>query len=115
MGDSYPLHSTPHRLFCLALYKAGGMYNYSFLMNLISSDPSASIRKGAVSLLHFLEKLVFNPNEQKNSTSEFLEQTVYEASAIMSTLPIIYKYAQAMMSSRLAREHSEMTYEVLKN
>ena len=96
-------------------------------MNLISSDPSASIRKGAVSLLHFLEKLVFNPNEQKNSTSEFLEQTVYEASAIMSTLPIIYKYAQAMilpiiykyaqamMSSRLAREHSEMTYEVLKN
>ncbi|KAJ3277865.1 Cell morphogenesis protein PAG1 [Borealophlyctis nickersoniae] len=41
------------------------------------------------------------------------EHATYEAAAITSSLPIIYKYAQAMVSARLANERPEITYEIL--
>ncbi|KNC98027.1 uncharacterized protein SPPG_06446 [Spizellomyces punctatus DAOM BR117] len=41
------------------------------------------------------------------------EHATYEAAAIASSLPIVYKYAQAMVSARLASERGEMTHEML--
>ncbi|KAI9091522.1 cell morphogenesis N-terminal-domain-containing protein [Phlyctochytrium arcticum] len=41
------------------------------------------------------------------------EHATYEAAAIASSLPIVYKYAQAMVSARLANERPEMTCEIL--
>ncbi|KAI8820541.1 cell morphogenesis N-terminal-domain-containing protein [Fimicolochytrium jonesii] len=41
------------------------------------------------------------------------EHATYEAAAIASQLPIVYKYAQAMISARLANERADMTHEML--
>ncbi|KAJ3185369.1 Cell morphogenesis protein PAG1 [Gaertneriomyces sp. JEL0708] len=41
------------------------------------------------------------------------EHATYEAAAVTSSLPIVYKYAQAMVSGRLAAERREMTDEML--
>ncbi|KAJ3078703.1 Cell morphogenesis protein PAG1, partial [Quaeritorhiza haematococci] len=41
------------------------------------------------------------------------EHATYEAAAITSSLPVIYKCAQAMVSTRLANEHVDRTYDML--
>ncbi|TPX59464.1 hypothetical protein PhCBS80983_g02476 [Powellomyces hirtus] len=41
------------------------------------------------------------------------EHATYEAAAVASSLPIVYKYAQAMVSARLASERLDLTYEML--
>ncbi|KAJ3152742.1 Cell morphogenesis protein PAG1 [Geranomyces michiganensis] len=41
------------------------------------------------------------------------EHATYEAAAVTSSLPIVYKYAQALVSARLASERLDMTYEML--
>lgn len=98
--DPYPLHCAPHRLLCLALYKAG--------------DQSLTVRKAAVKLLHCLEKVVNHALKGvvAQLDAQDYEPTAYEAAAITSSLPIIYKYAQATVSARLAKDHRMMTNEV---
>ncbi|KAI8911076.1 cell morphogenesis N-terminal-domain-containing protein [Gorgonomyces haynaldii] len=40
-------------------------------------------------------------------------QSTYETAAITSTLPVVYKYAQTMVSQRLANERPEYAYEIV--
>lgn len=39
-------------------------------------------------------------------------RTTFETAAIMSSLTIVYKYSQIMVSKRLAHERPEISYEV---
>ncbi|KAJ3161216.1 Cell morphogenesis protein PAG1 [Geranomyces variabilis] len=41
------------------------------------------------------------------------EHATYEAAAVTSSLPIVYKYAQALVSARLASERLDLTFEML--
>ncbi|KAJ3223456.1 Cell morphogenesis protein PAG1 [Clydaea vesicula] len=79
----------PHKLICLGMYKVG--------------DNMLSIRKAALELLHFFGK----PH------AENVFEISYEASAFGNSLPIIYKYSQILISTRLSIDKSEMTYEML--
>ncbi|KAJ1548191.1 Cell morphogenesis protein PAG1, partial [Nowakowskiella sp. JEL0078] len=106
-------HFEPHWLLCLALFKCG--------------DPNLHVRKGAVKLLRVVEKEFFGPilddalnlnrdpqtmdiivpNQEDDQRAE-----VYEQAAITSTLPIVYKYAQAIISARFAAERAEWSLEM---
>ncbi|KAJ3121304.1 Cell morphogenesis protein PAG1 [Nowakowskiella sp. JEL0407] len=102
----YPFE--PHWLLTLALYKMG--------------DPSLQIRKAAVKLLHVVESDFFGPLVGEKVKGHDLarevdkadeKNEVYEQTAITSSLPIVYKYAQAIISARFADERAEWSLEML--
>ncbi|KAJ3319284.1 Cell morphogenesis protein PAG1, partial [Blyttiomyces sp. JEL0837] len=106
-----------HRMIALALYKAG--------------DNELSVRKSAVKLLRAVEMRLFRADidspvavdeddedpEGADSSGHVIsvdeENEMYESSAISSTLPIMFKYAQAIASSRLANERPLFTCQII--
>ncbi|ORX97729.1 hypothetical protein K493DRAFT_258703 [Basidiobolus meristosporus CBS 931.73] len=84
--DSYPYY--PYKIICLALFKI--------------ADPNVEIRLHAIKLLCSVETrfdLVRCARDFENT--------------IESHLPTIYKQAQSALSGKLARDHPELTYELL--
>ncbi|RUS29529.1 cell morphogenesis C-terminal-domain-containing protein [Jimgerdemannia flammicorona] len=80
--DDYP-HKF-HQIMCLALFKAG--------------DPKKLVRQQAIQLLRVVEEHIVRDSCAKD----------YEI-GIMSTLPIIYKQTQILLSLRLAQDHQNMS------
>ncbi|KAK9766570.1 Cell morphogenesis protein PAG1 [Basidiobolus ranarum] len=84
--ENYPYY--PYKIICLALFKI--------------ADPNVEIRLHAIKLLCSVETrftLVRCARDFENT--------------IESHLPTIYKQAQAALSGKLARDHPELTYELL--
>ncbi|KAI8800528.1 cell morphogenesis N-terminal-domain-containing protein [Cladochytrium replicatum] len=96
---SFPFQFEPHKLICLALFKAG--------------HSNINIRRSAVILLQIVEQMFKRVTNQFAGSNEPEYMLGYESTAILSDLPTIFKYAQANMSLRLAHEKVELTHEVI--
>ena len=91
------------RLLNLALFKAG--------------DSHLQVRRGGIQLVGIVEKILsgkydFGEHHLEEPLFEQEEVKKYEYSAVTSSLPIVYKYAQALVSARFAQEYPEITHEV---
>lgn len=90
-NDDFILQCGPHKLLCLALFKL--------------ADEDLGVRLSAVSLIHSFHYVL--PKEAQEE-----DTTAYEASAAGSSLPMLYKSAQSVISARFASIYPEMSYEV---
>ncbi|KAJ3416925.1 hypothetical protein HDV05_007983 [Chytridiales sp. JEL 0842] len=102
VGLEYPC--VAHRLITLALFKAG--------------DLDVNIRKAAIRLLRAVEVRLWGDEVTlaSHDDSHLIaddENSRYEAAAIASTLPIMYKYAQTTASARLAGDRPLFTCDML--
>ncbi|KAI8847120.1 cell morphogenesis C-terminal-domain-containing protein [Chytridium lagenaria] len=104
-GASRDFPCLAQRMLTLAIYKAG--------------DSNPQVRKGATRLLKSVELRLWGDeflHEEGEGLSQLMEDnggSTYEPLAIGSSLPVMYKYAQTMASSRLALERPQFTCEMI--
>ncbi|KAJ3218583.1 Cell morphogenesis protein PAG1 [Dinochytrium kinnereticum] len=93
------------RMMTLAIYKSG--------------DSNPQVRKGATRLLKAVEQRLWGDeivHEAEASIDQILDEGGggnYEPMAVVSSLPVMYKYAQTMISARLASEKPQFTCEMI--
>ncbi|KAJ3109558.1 Cell morphogenesis protein PAG1 [Phlyctochytrium planicorne] len=92
----------PQRMIMLAIYKSG--------------DLNPQVRRGAVRLLKSVEQRLWGHNylsgdEAADQTLDDSGGSSYEPLSIGSSLPVMYKYAQTMISARIASERPQFTCE----
>ena len=93
----------------LALFKAG--------------DSSSDVRKGVIKILNVIENTLVGKYDENLSVSQakklndegFMdeeEMKSYESNALNGSLPVVFKSAQVLLSSRFSQTYQDITHEV---